>query len=36
MVEVAGWLRRKPAHPVAIGPVKAEQTEPHKSRSFVQ
>jgi hypothetical protein len=35
-VEVVGWLRWKPSHPLTIGPGQAEQTEPHASRSFVQ
>ena len=31
-----GWLRRKPGHPVAIGPGQAEQTKHRGPRSFVR
>jgi hypothetical protein len=36
LVEVAGWLRWEPAHPVSIGPGQAEQTKRHRPRSFVR
>ena len=36
LVEAAGWLRWKPAHPVAVGPGQAEQTKRRGSRSFVR
>ena len=36
LVEVVGWLRWKLAHPLTIGPGKAEQTKRRGPRSFVQ
>jgi hypothetical protein len=36
LVEVVGWLRWKPVHPLTTGPGQAEQTKRHGSRSFVQ
>ena len=36
LVEVVGWLRWKPGHPVTIGPGEAKQTKPHGSRWFVR